>query len=456
MRRIDELEKALGESERRYQSFVENHPYGIHENAPDGTITYVNQAYCNIFEFDSPDQVVGTKIWDLMPTEEAKEWLRQHLSHLVNDQPEPATDVNPGATVKGKPIVVRIDWDYLRDADGNITGFINVTADVTTQKRAEAFLQEQSKTLGDLAKSEVVSSGELKPALGEVTEASARTLNVQRSSVWLYDEQQTKITCADLYEAGKGHSEGIELIAADYPGYFAALKDKRIITANDAHTHPSTKEFSESYLSPLGISSMLDAPIWQAGKMVGVVCNEHVGPARKWTLEEQGFATSIADFVSSAISAQQRRQEAAERARLQQEVIEAQQRTLEELSTPVIPIMDRILVMPLIGSIDSLRAKDITRALLRGIREQRAKVVILDVTGVPIVDSGVANHLNKTIQAARLKGARTIVTGISDAVAETIVDLGIDWSAIETLSDLQTGLLAALDSVGIVLARKRS
>jgi rsbT co-antagonist protein RsbR len=141
--------------------------------------------------------------------------------------------------------------------------------------------------------------------------------------------------------------------------------------------------------------------------------------------------------------------EIVERERLQEEIIEAQQRALQELSTPIIPVMDRIIVMPLIGSIDTLRARDITRALLAGIREYRAKVVILDITGVPIVDSGVANHLNKTVQAARLKGARTIVTGISDAVAETIVDLGIDWGDIETLSDLQTGLVGALESLGI-------
>jgi anti-anti-sigma regulatory factor len=143
----------------------------------------------------------------------------------------------------------------------------------------------------------------------------------------------------------------------------------------------------------------------------------------------------------------------AERARLQKEVIEAQQRAIQELSTPVIPVMERILVMPLVGSIDSMRARDIMRALLAGISEHRAKVVILDITGVPIVDSGVANHLNKTIQAARLKGARTIVTGITDAVAETIVDLGIDWTEIETLSDLQTGLIVALGSLGIRLSK---
>jgi len=133
-----------------------------------------------------------------------------------------------------------------------------------------------------------------------------------------------------------------------------------------------------------------------------------------------------------------------ESARLQQEVIEAQQRAIQELSTPIIPVMEGVIVMPLIGSIDTMRARDVTRNLLAGIREHKARVVILDITGVPIVDSGVAAYLNKTVQAARLKGARTIVTGISEAVAETIVDLGIDWSEIETLRDLRTGLRAAL------------
>ncbi|MCP4543821.1 MAG: PAS domain S-box protein [Chloroflexi bacterium] len=149
----------------------------------------------------------------------------------------------------------------------------------------------------------------------------------------------------------------------------------------------------------------------------------------------------------------ERKQIEAEHKRLQQEVIESQRQALLELSSPVIPIMERIIVMPLIGIIDSKRARDITRALLAGIRQHRAKVVILDITGVPVVDSGVANYLNKTIQAARLKGARTIVTGISDAVAETIVDLGIDWGGVETLNDLQTGLIVALGRLGIKLAR---
>jgi PAS domain S-box-containing protein len=137
-----------------------------------------------------------------------------------------------------------------------------------------------------------------------------------------------------------------------------------------------------------------------------------------------------------------------ERDRLQQEVIEAQREALKELSAPAIPVMDRILVMPLVGSIDTMRARDLMRVLLQGISEHRAQIVILDVTGVPIMDTGIVNHINKTIQAARLKGAHAIVTGISDAVAEAVVDLGIDWSDVQTLRDLQTGLRVALEQLG--------
>ena len=172
-------------------------------------------------------------------------------------------------------------------------------------------------------------------------------------------------------------------------------------------------------------------------------------------ISEMGFRRLVDIKLQERLQvALQREQEAtAAHEKVQQEIIEAQRQALQELSTPIIPVVDRILVMPLIGSIDTLRARDITRSLLAGIREHRARVVILDITGVPVVDSGVADYLNKTIQAARLKGARTIVTGISDAVAETIVDLGIDWSGIETLSDLQSGLIVALGSLGIKLTR---
>ena len=142
-----------------------------------------------------------------------------------------------------------------------------------------------------------------------------------------------------------------------------------------------------------------------------------------------------------------------ERVRLQQDVINAQKQAIQELATPIIPIMEGIIVMPLIGHIDSQRASDTMRTLLAGISQHRASLVILDITGVPYMDTGIASHLNKTIQAARLKGTEVMVTGMSDVVAETIVDLGIDWSGIETLRDLQSGFRQALQLQGFAISR---
>ena len=172
--------------------------------------------------------------------------------------------------------------------------------------------------------------------------------------------------------------------------------------------------------------------------------------------DETGEPIALGFIIRDAT---EHKQMEAEREHLQQEIIDAQRQALLELSAPVIPVMDSpdgmggIIVMPLVGSIDSIRAKGITRALLAGIREHQATVVIMDITGVPTVDSEVAGYLHRTIQTAQLKGARVIVTGISGAVAETIVDLGIDWGGIETRSDLQTGLIAALDDLGIRLIK---
>lgn len=180
-------------------------------------------------------------------------------------------------------------------------------------------------------------------------------------------------------------------------------------------------------------------------------------PRWLWTSKIPLFdaAGQVKGLVGISRDITELKQAEAEQERLQREIIEAQQRAIQELSTPIIPVMDHIVVMPLIGNIDTLRARDIMQKLLAGITENRAKVVILDITGVPLVDSGVAKHLNKTIQAAQLKGAQTIITGLSDSVAETIVDLGINWSGLEIYANLQTGLLAALNNQGLKLTPKR-
>jgi ribose transport system substrate-binding protein len=128
---------------------------------------------------------------------------------------------------------------------------------------------------------------------------------------------------------------------------------------------------------------------------------------------------------------------------LQQQVITAQRSTIHELSTPIVPISDHILVLPLVGAIDTTRAQQIMETMLGAIAQQRAQVLIVDITGIAVVDTQVANYLLQSAQAARLLGAHVILVGISPEVAQTIVQLGIDLSSIITRSTLKDGLRVA-------------
>jgi rsbT co-antagonist protein RsbR len=129
-------------------------------------------------------------------------------------------------------------------------------------------------------------------------------------------------------------------------------------------------------------------------------------------------------------------------------VIRQQHEAIRELSTPVLQIRDRLLLLPIIGVIDSLRARLVTETLLKSIRANRAKVVVMDVTGVATIDSKVANHLLQTVTAARLMGAHVIVTGLSADVAQSLVALGIELSKVNTVGDLQGGLEEAEQILG--------
>jgi len=120
--------------------------------------------------------------------------------------------------------------------------------------------------------------------------------------------------------------------------------------------------------------------------------------------------------------------------------IREQQEAIRELSTPVLQVRDRLLILPMIGVIDPQRARQLTEQLLRGIRANRAKVVVIDITGVAAMDSNVANHLVQTVEASRLLGATVIVTGLSPEIAQTLVNIGVDLAKMTTVGDLQGGI----------------
>ena len=130
-------------------------------------------------------------------------------------------------------------------------------------------------------------------------------------------------------------------------------------------------------------------------------------------------------------------------------------KTVGELSSPVIQVWEDVLVMPLVGAIDSTRAARIMEDLLTGITKYQAEIVIIDITGVPVVDTSVANHLVQTIKAASLLGAKCVVVGISSEVAQSLINLGVDLSGVVTRSNLQEGVWYAMEMMGLEVVPKK-
>ena len=150
-----------------------------------------------------------------------------------------------------------------------------------------------------LARERVTDARPLREVLKEVTEIAATALRVKRVSIWFFVNEPRSIRCDYLYQPDRGEIyEGAILHACDFPVYFTMLESSRVVRFVDRDGDPMSEEFRSSYLAPLGITAMLDAPILQGGDVIGIVCHEHVGSAREWTDPDCEFAASVGDIVA--------------------------------------------------------------------------------------------------------------------------------------------------------------
>lgn len=170
-------------------------------------------------------------------------------------------------------------------------------------KEKEERYYKYSRVLAGLTKSQTLDKGDLNARYREIIETAACTIEVEQVSVWLYDDQKSKMQCVDLYQRSTGkHLAGIELLVADYPA-FQALEQEYMIATEDVSTDLITKQMSDCYFSQFGIKSMLNAPICQNGKIVGTLCHGHIGSNRQWLFEEQNFVGSLASLVALVMEA---------------------------------------------------------------------------------------------------------------------------------------------------------
>ena len=228
------------------------------------------------------------------------------------------------------------------------------------RRAADDRITRQRATLIDLAGE---TPADLGKALRRIAEAAARTLEVDRVSIWRYTDDGAALTCVELYEQqADRHSSGAALAFSAYPIYFQALLAADVIAADDAREDRRTREFVDDYLAPLGITSMLDVPIRIAGLRAGVLCHEHRGVPRRWTADEKTFAVAIASLVSLTLETAQRlaaQRSAAERMERFQEIADTIQDVFwvadpdTNRTLYVTPAYERIWGRPLSGLLEN-------------------------------------------------------------------------------------------------------
>ncbi len=307
-------ESALHQSEALYRSVVENTKEVIFQADLLGNWTFLNPAWTEITEFAIAESL-DTPFWHYVHPEDRERNLQLVDALFKQEKPNCRHEVRY-LTKSGQVRWLEAFAHLTFDVNQQVTGVAGTLNDMTDRKQAEIARQEsqarlhrQNLALIDLAKRPSLYQRDFQLALAEIAHMAAHTLEVEQVGIFLYGIDRTHLRCLSLYRRSSDcYSEGEILFASDFPTYFQALETERIIVAHDARNDPGTIEFRDHYLPSLGITSILDAPIWVGGKMVGVVCHEHTGKQRQWTSDEQSFAAAIADLVALAIESRDRQQ----------------------------------------------------------------------------------------------------------------------------------------------------
>ena len=321
-----EAERALAEREKTVRDeglqkemleAFEHAPIGIALVLPDGKWFKANKAICDLVGY-SEAELLDLTFQDITHPDDLDLDL-QGVRRMIAGEIRSYEMEKRYVHAAGHIVPVYLNVSLVRDRHGQPLYFIAHVQDITARKHAEEKRLAEEERISRQRDALIAFSSEsrigddLSATIRKLTETAARTLGVARVSVWRYNPERTSIRCVDLYEPeADRHSAGVELAALAYPGYFEALKGMDVIAADDAHHDPRTREFSKDYLTPLNISSMLDAPIHLGGDEEGVLCHEHVGPPRRWTADEVTFAIAVANRVSLALEASEHKRLAEE------------------------------------------------------------------------------------------------------------------------------------------------
>ncbi len=265
-----------------------------------GRLKQVNPAFTKVLGWE-PGELLGQPLLELVePTDRAS--TSREFERLKGGQPMMNFE-NRCRTKEGGWRV--LSWKALPRTDGQIYA---MARDVTLEKVERKFHQQTQVFQAALMALRDYEEDDVPGFFRHATAVVAEAMQVERVSIWLFNEDRTSIQCNDLVHRSTWvHETGLELTAENYPAYFESASKRAPIVADDAHTHPATREFSANYLTPMGITSMMDVPLIKDGVLRGVVCHEHTGTPRKWSPQEVEFATAASGYVTMMLERARRR-----------------------------------------------------------------------------------------------------------------------------------------------------
>ena len=401
-------------------------------------IRFANPAAERIFGYE-PGELIGRRMTELMPDylrrlheEGIGRYMETGVKHISWDGVE-----LPGLHKSGREIPLEVAFGEF--ALGGRRYFTGVARDITERKRSEARLSAQYEVTRALA--EVSDFGEAVP---RILRAVCEALGWEMGVLWTLDREADALRFVETWSA-----HGVNVPE------FVQLSRRRTFTRDDAGLPARVWKGGE----PLWVE---DIAADESFPRSAAASREGLHGAFAFPATIRGETIAVLEFFSREVRAPddallammshvgsqlgqvvERRRAEAEQVRLREQVMRAQDELLAELSTPLIPLSNEIVLMPIIGAVDAKRALRMIDALLRGLEETRSPVAIIDITGVAVVDEHVANTLLQSAQAARLLGTNVILTGIRAGVARSLVRLGVELTGVDTRKTLQEGIALA-------------
>jgi PAS domain S-box-containing protein len=426
------------------QGFLESLPHKIFIKDKNLKYLFCNRNYAEDLGI-GPEAIKGKADFEFYPRELAEKYRADDQRILDSGKTE---EIEEKYVMDDEEYIVETFKTPLLNSKGKVAGILGFFRDITQFKRSEERVARQNATLNAINKIFRESLTCLTEAdLGKSFLAAAET--VTQSSFGFIGEVNGmgRFDTIALSDPGwktcvMPKSDATVLIRdMEIRGLWGkVIKDNQSMIANDPSSHPDRVGIPSGHPE---LKSFLGVPLKRGEKVIGMIALGN---------KKDGYTRDDKEAIESLSSAMV---EILVRKRAENKLSQQAQEILD-LSTPVIQVLEGIVVAPLIGLLDSQRTQGFMERFLNGIVEYRSPVALVDITGVPAIDTQTAQHLIEAITAARLLGTRVILTGVRPAIAQTLVHLGIDLSDIDTRASLSGGLRLAMDILGLNIVKKES